>query len=249
MSEATSIGHLPSSARWQFDDEVARIFEDMLRRSIPQIDVMRQLVFDVVAEHRKDGTAIVDLGASRGDAVAPMIAAGWPNAFHLIETSAPMVGVCRERFSSRLAGALLEGEAPPWVYVHEHDLRRGYPAVGEACATLSVLTLQFTPIEHRLRILRDAWRHTRSGGVFVLIEKVLGSDAETNELLVRLYHRLKERNGYSREEIDRKAASLEGVLVPVTARWNEELLRSAGFSSVECVWRFLSFAGWVAVKC
>ena len=42
--------------------------------------------------------------------------------------------------------------------------------------------------------------------------------------------------------------SLEGVLVPVTARWNEELLREEGFTSVDCFWRHLNFAGWVAVK-
>ena len=39
-----------------------------------------------------------------------------------------------------------------------------------------------------------------------------------------------------------------GVLVPVTAHWNEELLRQEGFTSVDCFWRHLNFAGWVAVK-
>jgi tRNA (cmo5U34)-methyltransferase len=34
----------------------------------------------------------------------------------------------------------------------------------------------------------------------------------------------------------------------VTAKWNEDLLRDAGFRTVECFWRHLNFAGWVAVK-
>jgi tRNA (cmo5U34)-methyltransferase len=42
--------------------------------------------------------------------------------------------------------------------------------------------------------------------------------------------------------------ALEGVLVPVTAAWNEQLLKGAGFSQVECFWRWMNFAGWVAVK-
>jgi tRNA (cmo5U34)-methyltransferase len=66
--------------------------------------------------------------------------------------------------------------------------------------------------------------------------------------MVDLYYALKERNGYTRDDIDRKRFSLEGVLVPVTARWNEELLYGSGFTHVECFWRFLNFAGWVAVK-
>jgi tRNA (cmo5U34)-methyltransferase len=36
--------------------------------------------------------------------------------------------------------------------------------------------------------------------------------------------------------------------VPVTARWNEELLRSAGFVDIDCFWRWMNFAGWIAVR-
>jgi DNA (cytosine-5)-methyltransferase 1 len=57
----------------------------------------------------------------------------------------------------------------------------------------------------------------------------------------------KAEQGYTHEQIARKRLALEGVLVPVTARWNEELLTAAGFRSVECVWRALNFAAWVAV--
>src|SRR5262249_48396189 len=67
-------------------------------------------------------------------------------------------------------------------------------------------------------------------------------------LMVDLYYRLKRENGYTREEIDRKRFALEGVLVPVTARWNEELLRGAGFRQVDYFWRWMNFAGWIAVK-
>ena len=34
----------------------------------------------------------------------------------------------------------------------------------------------------------------------------------------------------------------------VTARWNEEVLHQEGVMSVNCFWRHLKFAGWVAVK-
>lgn len=66
--------------------------------------------------------------------------------------------------------------------------------------------------------------------------------------MVDRYYALKSANGYSRDEIERKRYSLEGVLVPVTARWNEELLTGAGFRQVDCFWRWMNFAAWVAVK-
>jgi len=60
-------------------------------------------------------------------------------------------------------------------------------------------------------------------------------------------YRLKRAN-YTQEEVDRKRASLEGVLVPVTAPWNEDFLRTVGFWHVDCFWRWMNFAGWVAVR-
>ena len=241
--EATSLGHYPTGPRWEFDAEVARVFEDMLRRSIPQLDVMRGLVSDLACRYYRPGTSLVDLGASRGDAAAAFreaaIDRGGFSCIDLVEVSPPMAAICRERFRD-----------DPRIRVHELDLRTGYPRMERcgASVTLLVLTLQFVPIEHRIRILSDVWRTTVPGGAVILVEKVIGGDPTSASMLVEEYQAMKRRNGYTQEEIDRKAASLEGVLVPVTARWNEDLLRGAGFRSVECFWRCLSFAGWVGVR-
>ena len=69
-----------------------------------------------------------------------------------------------------------------------------------------------------------------------------------DQTLVERYHDLKRANGYSYDSIERKRLSLEGVLVPVTAEWNEDLLHAAGFHHVDCVWRWMNFAAWLAVK-
>ncbi len=66
--------------------------------------------------------------------------------------------------------------------------------------------------------------------------------------MIDIYYDLKAENGYSQDQIERKRLSLEGVLVPVTAHWNEEMLKTAGFVEVDCFWRWMNFAGWVAVK-
>ena len=54
--------------------------------------------------------------------------------------------------------------------------------------------------------------------------------------------------GYTDEQIERKRLSLEGVLVPLTAQWNENIMWGSRFREVECFWRWINFAGWVAVK-
>jgi tRNA (cmo5U34)-methyltransferase len=235
----SSLGHDPGS-RWEFDQEVTRVFDDMLRRSIPQYQAMRQLVFEIGRSFVQPFSDVVDLGCSRGDALAPFVDDARHGVRYVgIEVSPPMLEAAGRRFTHEIEAGVVE--------LHDLDLRRAYPDVA-ASLTLLVLTLHFTPIEQRLRILRDIHDHTVAGGALILVEKVLGEPPRFDELFVRLYHDLKQCNGYSREEIERKRLSLEGVLVPAPAARNEDLLRAAGFGEVECFWRWLNFAGWLATK-
>ncbi|WP_169813485.1 methyltransferase domain-containing protein [Nocardia vaccinii] len=216
---------------------MTKVFGNMLSRSIPEYDVMRQTVLSCGLEFVAPNSAIVDCGASDGGAIAPFVDRFADECRYLcIESSEPMANALRHRFSKHSS-----------VEIYRKDLRCFYPEVA-ADLTLSVLTLQFIPIEHRQRVVRNIFEHTRPGGALVLVEKVLGADAEIDEMMVRLYHRHKYENGYSREQIDRKALSLEGVLVPVTADWNIELLRQAGFDRIDCFWRWMNFAGWIAIR-
>jgi tRNA (cmo5U34)-methyltransferase len=225
---------------WRFDESVAEVFDNMLARSIPQYDVMREAVFDLGSRFVKPHTSIVDLGCSRGEALAPFVRQfGAANRFIGIEVSPPMLAAARERF----AESITEG----FVDIRDLDLRNDYP-VEMSSVTLAVLTIQFTPIEYRQRIVKTIFEHTVPGGAFMLVEKVLASTAQLEDLFVERYHAMKAKNGYTTEQIERKRLALEGVLVPVTARWNEDLLRDAGFRQVECFWRWLNFAGWIGIR-
>ncbi len=226
--------------RWSFDAEVTECFDDMLARSIPQCAVMREAVFELGRQYVQPGTAIVDLGCSRGESLAPLIKQFGASVRYVgIESSTPMAQACRDRFDIHIRNGYLS--------VRETDLRTGYPEA-KASLTLSVLTAQFVPIERRQQVVRSVYRNTVPGGAFIVVEKVLGATAEIDEQMVARYYDMKEKNGYSREDIDAKRRSLEGVLVPVTAHWNEDLLRSAGFTQIDCFWRWMNFAGWVAIK-
>ena len=227
-------------SRWQFDKDVATVFDNMLERSIPQYHCMRAACFDLACKYVQPQTDIVDLGCSRGEALAPLVDRyGRQNRFVGVEVSKPMLKACRDRFRPLIRTGT--------VNILDLDLRTDYPIVSSS-VTLAVLTLQFVPIEHRHRVLKKAYSATRPGGAMIIVEKILGTTSTMNDTMVHLYYDMKHRNGYSVEEIERKRLSLEGVLVPVTASWNEDMLRSSGFTHVECFWRWMNFAGWVAVR-
>lgn len=225
---------------WKFDQEVAETFDNMLERSIPQYQVMRRAVFDVGMRFVGPGSTVIDCGASRGEAIAPFVEELSGNGkFICVETSDPMADSLDARFAEERSEGVVE--------VHRRSLKDFYPDV-DADLTLAILVMQFIPIEYRQSVIQRAYDRTRPGGALILVEKVLGADSDLNRLMVGLYHEHKLRHGYTREDVDRKAFSLEGVLVPVTAQWNVELLRQVGFRRIDCFWRWMNFAGWIAVK-
>ena len=233
------------SGKWEFDESVTAVFDNMLERSIPQYQVMRQSCFEIACHFQKKNMDIVDLGCSRGEAIAPFIDKyGAYNRYYLVDVSEPMLEAARKRYETMLQNHW--GEAG-LVCVKNLDLRNNYPPV-DACITLCVLALQFTPIEYRLKIIQNIYEHVTKDGCLILVEKVIGASAKIDDMMVDIYYNLKRQNGYTEEQIQRKRLSLEGALVPVPAKWNEEMLQMAGFRQVDCFWRWMNFAGWVAIK-
>ena len=241
----TSIGHMPEG-RWAFDVAVANVFEDMLERSIPQYETMRDAVSRLGVAYMRANTRVVDLGCSEGGALASLraaVPAGERIDFVGYEMSEPMVERAEERFAN-----------DDNVDIVHTDLRNALwndPVIlngrMECSVILSVLTLMFLPVEYRASVIEDCYRLLSSGGALIVVEKVLGRTGEIDQTFKQQYNQLKQRNGYSSEEIERKRLSLEGVLVPMQEEWNVQMLREVGFS-VDCCWRWMNFGGWLAVK-
>lgn len=238
----TETGHdqVMPEGKWEFGAEVTDVFDDMLKRSIPQYAVMRKAVFDLAQHYVQPGLQILDIGCSRGEALAPFVEkyGNWSKYLGL-EISEPMVAAARRRFEGVLDASLLE--------IRHHDLRTGLPRT-KATLVLSVLTLMFVPMEHRQKVMAEIYETLVPGGALILVEKLLGGTAEIDAAMVEIYYDMKRAEGYTEEQILRKKLSLEGVLVPMTAAWNEDLLERTGFKKVDCFWRWMNFGAWVAIK-
>lgn len=237
--------------KWVFDSDVADCFEDMLERSIPFYDVMRDcctnLVYDVLrsGSSKRETFEILDLGCSDGLMLEHLIKRFCKDSSAFaryvgVDISSPMLEKARQRFSQEISNGV--------VRIEECDLRYEFP-YGRFCAVTSILCLQFIPIEYRQRIIQNVYKSlTNTLDCFIMVEKVLGNTSDLDELMVKNYYRYKEQNGYSKEQIDRKKLSLEGVLVPITSDWNIDLLKQAGFREVDVFWRWMNFVGYIAIK-
>lgn len=241
--DVVDTGH--AATRWEFDEEVTRVFDDMLARSIPAYPDMRSLTTRLALEFVRPATCIVDLGTSRGEAIALLDpGAHVSNLFVGIEVSAPMRIAAASRFAQIRNVDIVNVDLRDRAETRNALRNPGLPC----SVVLSVLTLQFVPIEHRAQILDDVFDALAPGGAFFLVEKVLGGSGRIADLLTAVYHEGKRAAGYTAQDVERKRLSLEGVLVAQTATTNEAMLRNAGFMSVECYWRWANFAAWLAIR-
>lgn len=224
--------------KFSFNENVSSCFSDMLSRSIPTYDLMRDLTTRLVKNCFTESiNHVLDIGTSTGEVIYKLCKDHPEVTFTGLESSDAMIKQAEKRFSQYTN-----------VSIEKHDIREPIIFNEPIDIVVSSLTIQFTPIEYRLKIIQNIYDILKDKGTFIFIEKVLGSSAHIDSSLIDVYYDMKRENGYSEDEIQRKRMALEGVLVPVTAKWNEELLKMSGFKQIDCFWRCLNFCGWIAIK-
>jgi tRNA (cmo5U34)-methyltransferase len=67
-------------------------------------------------------------------------------------------------------------------------------------------------------------------------------------MIWQLYFDFKRQQGYSDFEIAQKREALENVLIPYTEEENKAMLKNAGFSTIETIFKWGNFATFIAKK-
>lgn len=229
---------------FRFDDKVARVFPDMLRRSIPGYSASLEAIGSLAARYVHAGTNCYDLGCSLGAATIAMRQGIREAGCRIVavDTSPAMIERCQE--------AVAEGTTPTDLMTDVDFVLGDIRDTDFVNASMVVLnyTLQFVGPADRDELLHNICAGMNDGGILVLSEKVVDDNPNMESLLVDLHHEHKRRNHYSALEISRKRAALENVLVPETVATHRARLEQAGFSH-SAVWlRYFNFVSIIALK-
>ncbi|MFZ2324793.1 MAG: carboxy-S-adenosyl-L-methionine synthase CmoA [Ignavibacteriaceae bacterium] len=225
---------------FNFGENVAQVFDDMLSRSVPFYDEMQRMMTEIAKDFAIEGTNVYDLGCSTGTTLLNLNKVLSDNIkFVGIDYSKDMIDKCEANFKA--ANVSREYQ------LMEVDLNKGIilenPSVVVMC-----LTLQFVRPLYRETIISEIFKQLNHGGCLILIEKVLGEDSLFNRLFIKYYYDFKKRNHYSDMEISQKREALENVLVPYKLNENLELLAVSGFRYREVFFKWYNFTGIVAIK-
>jgi len=225
---------------FEFNDAVARVFPDMIRRSVPGYGTLITMLGLLAQEYAQPHSNIYDLGCSLGAASLSMRRRIPHHDCRIIavDNSEAMTTQCRDNISDDIS--------PIEVDVLCADIRE--LKFESASVVVLNFTLQFLPPEQRQKLLEEIYAGLLPGGVLVLSEKIIFDDADEAELLDKLHLTFKKANGYSELEISQKRSALENVLIPESLPQHHQRLKSIGFKQSSSWFQCFNFGSILAIK-
>ncbi|WP_456451606.1 carboxy-S-adenosyl-L-methionine synthase CmoA [Hydrogenimonas sp.] len=237
MPSKDEIFEKPIDRKFEFDEKVAAVFDDMIARSVPFYRQNLELIVDLLLRRLKPGMTVLDLGSSTGALLIELA--------RKAEKGIRFIGIDNAEAMVRMARKKAEAFDAAVEFRCEDILEVALPSADIVVANY---TLQFIRPLHRGRLVEKIHAELEPGGIFVCSEKIVMENRWLDKQIVDIYHDYKKRQGYSETEIMRKREALENVLIPYTLPENRSMLLEAGFSSVDTIFQWGNFATMVAAK-
>ncbi len=212
----------------------------MLERSVPMYQECQSLAVRWCAQFVKANTSVYDLGCSTGTLLLKLAQSIDKNkgiSLYGVDNSSAML----EKSSKTLR------ESPIPCELFKADLNQGL-SIQNASVVVMNYTLQFVLPERRIPLLKNICEGLVPGGSLVLLEKIKSGIPDLDRTFIDFHHRFKRDRGYSNLEISRKREALENVLIPWTVEENRDLIKKAGFPTVDLFFKWNNFAGFIALN-
>jgi len=227
----------PIEKKFEFDEAVASVFDDMLSRSVPFYDEVRRLVISLILAEQKEGKRVLDLGFSTAKFLLDLYSKMEVN-MHLkgLDNSEAMLNRAKQKSQAFGANITLElVDMLEYEYNDEDIIVANY-------------TLQFIRPMQRIELIKKIYDGLNDEGVLIFSEKVVFEDKRLDKEMIDIYYGYKKEQGYSEYEIAQKREALENVLIPFTINENIKMCKDAGFKSVETIFQWANFVTFVAKK-
>ncbi|MFA5454593.1 MAG: carboxy-S-adenosyl-L-methionine synthase CmoA [Sulfurimonas sp.] len=227
----------PIKKQFEFDEEVAAVFDDMLQRSVPFYKESQKITEFFALKQLEDGGIAYDLGCSTATLLI--------NISRKLRNRATLIGLDNSEAMLEQARKKCEAFKADIELANADILEYEYK---EAELFISNYTLQFIRPLIREELVKKISASLKKDGLFIFSEKVISHHPKLNKDLIECYYDFKKEQGYSEYEIMQKREALENVLVPYSEDENIKMAKNCGFSHCEVIFRWANFATFIAIK-
>ena len=226
----------PIEKQFEFDEEVASVFDDMLDRSIPFYKENLKLQIDILKNFLKEKDLVIDLGSSTGTFLIEL--SKKINNLELIGIDNSPAMIKRAIQKAKAFGSNVKFIEADFL---EYEFKNPK-------AIIANYTIQFIRPLKREKLIQKIYNSLKNDGIFLMSEKLITENKKLNKTMIDIYYNYKKEKGYSEYEIAQKREALENVLIPYTMNENIEMLKNAGFKDIDIIFRWNNFATFIAFK-
>lgn len=207
---------------------IAEKYDSQRRYLVPCLDDFYSITTELL-EIENDISSILDMGAGTG-LLTYYIYQKYKNAkYTLIDLSNEMLKIAEERFKDLNNFEFIAVDYINYIYEKDYN------------AVVSALSIHHLSDEDKQSVYNKAYNVLKSGGVFINADQVLGSSEEA-EIINRKnwikrieespLNKQEKQSAYNRMALDRMA----------TLDKNIEMIKSAGFKTVEVYYKYYNFS-------
>ncbi|TXE86304.1 carboxy-S-adenosyl-L-methionine synthase CmoA [Campylobacter volucris] len=222
--------------QFEFDKNVASVFDDMVARSVPFYAQNLKLIVDIVDKFTQTNAKICDLGCSTASLLLALFEKRKDFLLSGVDSAKAMLDIAKNKANA--FGAKID--------FYEQNLDKF--SFFKNDVFIATYTMQFIRPPKRQEIINQIYEHLNTQGMFIMSEKILYEDVKIAKKMIENYENYKQDQGYSKLEIATKRQALENILIPYTHEENISMLKNAGFARVESIFKWVNFETFVAFK-
>jgi tRNA (cmo5U34)-methyltransferase len=227
----------PIVKQFEFDEEVASVFDDMLDRSVPYYKQSLELTISFALRYLNENDKVFDLGCSTASTLISLAQKS--------HKKLQLIGIDNSEAMLQQAKNKTNAYGLDIDFICDDIFN---VSIDKSKVIISNYTLQFIRPLQREKLIKKIYNSLEDGGIFIFSEKVILDDKVLNKYCIDEYYNFKKNQGYSEFEIAQKREALENVLIPYSEDENKKMIKDVGFKSCDTIFKWINFATFIAIK-
>ncbi|OPY61108.1 MAG: bifunctional 3-demethylubiquinone-9 3-methyltransferase/ 2-octaprenyl-6-hydroxy phenol methylase [Pelotomaculum sp. PtaU1.Bin065] len=219
---------MSSDIRMKFD-HISMDYDRQRKQLIPCFNDFYGIAIALIEPAEFEKPTVLDVGAGTG-LFSSFLLGKIPDAkLTLIDISEKMLQVAKKRFRDVSGVEYIVGDYANYVSSREYDL------------IISALSIHHLGDDQKFKLYKQCYSMLKPNGIFINADQVLGNTPYTDSIFKKRWKSGVENSGLSKEEI---ASGYERTKLDKEATLLQQLdwLEKAGFSDVDCVYKYYHFA-------
>lgn len=217
----------------------AQLYESNVEKTLPFYRTFHEQTLDLIRVARPDPESWLDTGCGTGLLVESAAAIFSNTSFVLADPSDAMLAIARGRFDND------DSIKTTFVLSGTEDL--DLPDERFDIIT-AIMSHHYFDFETRKKATDNCMRMLKKGGIYVNIESIRPNTERGCQIGLARWRDAQIRQGKSKEEAVRHLDRYGIELLPIKTGEHLDIMKDAGFSTVEIFWSSIMQAGFYAIK-